>query len=43
MAGQENVELAWLVDPDSRVLNAAALMLDKRTEGRSKPTLTADI
>lgn len=41
--GQENVELAWLVDPDSRVLNAAALMLDKRTEGRSKPALTADI
>ena len=40
---QDNVEIAWLIDPDQRVLNSAALMLDKRTEGRVKPQLAADV
>ena len=41
--GQENVDVAWLIDPDARVLNASALMLEKRTEGRMKPQVSADI
>lgn len=40
---QENVDIAWLIDPDSRVLNAAALMLEKKTEGRVKPMTTPDV
>lgn len=41
--GQENVEVAWLIDPDATVLNSAAKALEKRTEGVAKPQLTADI
>ncbi|MBU6236358.1 MAG: Gfo/Idh/MocA family oxidoreductase [Planctomycetes bacterium] len=40
---QENVEIAWLIDPDTRVLNSAAAMVEKNSEGRSKPKVAADI
>ncbi len=40
---QENVDIAWLIDPDSRVLSATALLLDKKTEGRVKPQTAADV
>jgi len=40
---QENVEIAWLIDPDSRVLESAARTLEKKSEGGSKPQVTSDV
>ena len=40
---QKNVEIAWLIDPDARVLNSAAAMVQKSSEGLSKPKITTDI
>ncbi|MFM7927121.1 MAG: Gfo/Idh/MocA family protein, partial [Pirellula sp.] len=40
---QKNVEIAWLIDPDSRVLNSAAAMVEKNSEGLSKPKVASDI
>lgn len=40
---QENVEISWLIDPDSRVLEAAARTLEKKSEGRVKPQVTSDV
>ncbi|MBX3420980.1 MAG: Gfo/Idh/MocA family oxidoreductase [Pirellulaceae bacterium] len=40
---QQNVEIAWVVDPDSNVLSTAAAIIDKKTEGAMKPQTTSDI
>lgn len=41
--GQDNVELAYLADPDENVLNRAVAGVSKRTEGKYAPTGVADI
>ncbi|MCA9066989.1 MAG: Gfo/Idh/MocA family oxidoreductase, partial [Planctomycetaceae bacterium] len=40
---QENVELAYLADPDENVLNRAIAGVSKRTEGKQSPNAVADI
>lgn len=40
---QENVEIAWLIDPDSQVLEAAARTLENKSEGRAKPQVSSDV
>ena len=36
LAGQKNVEVAWLIDPDSKVLERRANELRKRTNAKVK-------
>ena len=38
LAGQKNVEVAWLIDPDSKVLERRANELRKRTNAKVKTT-----
>lgn len=40
---QENVEVAWLIDPDEKVLGRTMELVEKISEGKSKPKGTADI
>src|SRR5438477_12908009 len=41
--GQDNVEIVYLVDPDSRVLAERLQMVHDESEGRSKPKGVADV
>ncbi len=40
---QENVEIAWLVDPDQKVLEQTLKMVEEMSGGKSKPQGAADV
>lgn len=40
--GQENVEIAYVIDPDAKVLAAAAQKVEERSKGKSKPKAITD-
>src|SRR4051794_3827567 len=40
---QDNVEIAYLVDPDSRVLAQRVKLVEKQSNGQSKPKGVADV
>jgi predicted dehydrogenase len=41
--GQDNVEIAWLIDPDQKVLDRALRLVEEKSGGKSKPQGTADV
>jgi len=41
--GQDNVEIAWLIDPDEQVLGNAAEKVRELSGGKSNPKTTADV
>lgn len=41
--GQENVEIIYLIDPDEKVRNNALSIVEKKTEGKMKPAVIADV
>ena len=41
--GQENVEIAWVIDPDEKVLDRARRVVEENSGGKSKPQTTADV
>ncbi|MCA9131862.1 MAG: Gfo/Idh/MocA family oxidoreductase, partial [Planctomycetales bacterium] len=40
---QDNVEIAWLIDPDAKVLERALKLVEERSGGKSKPRGAADV
>ncbi len=41
--GQDNVEIAWLIDPDQRVLQRAIQAVKEKSDGQSRPKGAADV
>lgn len=41
--GQPNVEIAWLIDPDAKVLDQALKSVQEASGGKSNPKTTADV
>ncbi len=41
--GQDNVEIAWVIDPDEKVLARARQLVEEKSGGKSKPQGAADV
>jgi predicted dehydrogenase len=41
--GQDNVEIAYLIDPDQKVLARAAKIVEEKSKGKSKPKCVSDV
>ena len=41
--GLDNVEIAWLIDPDKKVLDRALQLVEEKSGGKSKPKGAADV
>ena len=41
--GQDNVEIAWVIDPDEKVLGQTQRLIEEKSGGKSKPKVTADV
>ncbi len=41
--GQENVEIAWVIDPDEQVLGRTMELVNEKSGGKSRPKGTADV
>ena len=41
--GQDNVEIAWVIDPDQKVLEQTQRLIEEKSGGKSKPKGVADV